>query len=78
MPQQINPIKNEDKEYVQQLELLVEELLNDDAKETSIKAKMVALGIEYCDDPVERINRVLKALHPSEIADDLSENLDFE
>ena len=74
MPQQIKAIDQSNKEYVEQLEMLVEELLNDDAKEASIKAKMIAVGIEYCDDPVERINRVLKALHPNEI----EENLDFE
>jgi hypothetical protein len=57
--------------YVEQLESLVEELLKDSPEEQKVKAKMQNLGIDYTTDPVERINRVLQALHPDE-------SLDFE
>jgi hypothetical protein len=49
---------------VNKLESLVEELLKDAPHETAIETKMKQLEIEYTVDPVERINRVLEALHP--------------
>jgi len=49
---------------VNKLESLVEELLRDTPIETTIETKMKQLEIEYTSDPVERINRVLEALHP--------------
>ena len=51
-------------EKVRKLELLVEELLKDHPSEESIKNKMTELELNYTEDPVERINRVLEALHP--------------
>ena len=54
---------------VVQLEALVEELLNDNPVEQSIREKMTGLEIAYTPDPVERINRVLSALHPYQILD---------
>jgi hypothetical protein len=51
------------------LESLVEELLKEAPSEEVIKTKMSALNIVYTDDPVERINRVLAALHPYELLD---------
>ena len=56
---------------VEQLEVLVEELLKDHPAETIIEKQMLALEIPYTEDPVERINRVLEALHPER-------SLDFE
>ena len=54
---------------VVQLEALVEELLIDNPVEQSIEAKMKVLEIAYTPDPVERINRVLSALHPYQVLD---------
>lgn len=51
-------------EYIGQLEGLVEELLKEEPEEQLVKTKMSLLGLEYTADPVERINRVLLALHP--------------
>lgn len=49
---------------VNRLEQLVEELLREKPAEDQIKKKMGDLEIEYSADPIERINRVLEALHP--------------
>jgi hypothetical protein len=51
------------------LEALVEELLNDTPVEQVIEKKMKELAIDYTSDPVERINRVLSALHPYQALD---------
>ena len=56
-------------ERVLRLEALVEELLRDNPVEERVKLQMQELDIEYTVDPVERINRVLEALHPYEILD---------
>ena len=56
-------------QYVTQLEGLVEELLKESPEEVLIRTKMETLGIQYSEDPVERINRVLCALHPDETLD---------
>ena len=56
-------------ERIQKLEALVEELLRDDPVPERIEAQMKELEINYTDDPVERINRVLAALHPYETLD---------
>ncbi len=45
---------------------LVEELSKERPDETLIRRKMYNLGIGYCSDPVERLNRVLLALQGSE------------
>lgn len=50
---------------VQELEVLAENLVSDALKEHEIKLAMEKLGLEYCDDPVERLNKILRALHPS-------------
>ncbi len=54
---------------VGQLEALVEELLRDNPTEPLIEKQMKELDIPYTDDPVERINRVLEALHPHKALD---------
>ena len=54
---------------VGQLEQLVEELLRDNPTEPLIEKQMKELDIPYTDDPVERINRVLEALHPHKALD---------
>ena len=56
-------------ERVTQLEALVEELLIDTPQEETIQKKMLDLNIPYTEDPVERINRVLSALHPYQVLD---------
>jgi hypothetical protein len=56
-------------EKIGQLEGLVEELLKDSPSEEKIKKQMTELELEYTDDPVERINRVLEALHPYQTLD---------
>lgn len=61
---------------VNQLEALVEELLKDTPAEQVIEKKMTALKIDYTIDPVERINRVLEALHPYQTLDFEGEELD--
>ncbi len=45
------------------LEKLVDELIKDEPQEDVIQAMMAETGIPYCEDPVDRINRVLRALH---------------
>jgi hypothetical protein len=54
---------------VGQLEALVEELLKDSPTEPIIEKQMKELDIPYTQDPVERINRVLEALHPHQMLD---------
>ncbi|MDZ4677386.1 MAG: hypothetical protein SGI74_07730 [Oligoflexia bacterium] len=54
---------------VSQLEALVEELLKENPIEERIEKKMKELDISYTSDPVERINRVLAALHPHQALD---------
>jgi hypothetical protein len=54
---------------VSQLEALVEELLKENPIEERIEKKMKELDISYTPDPVERINRVLAALHPYQVLD---------
>jgi len=54
---------------VGQLEALVEELLKDNPTEPLIEKQMKALDIPYTEDQVERINRVLEALHPHRALD---------
>ncbi|MEQ1875000.1 MAG: hypothetical protein ABL958_00045 [Bdellovibrionia bacterium] len=48
----------------EELDVLVAELSKEDPDETLVRRKMYKLGIGYCSDPVERLNRVLLALHP--------------
>jgi len=57
-------------EVFQELDVLVEELSKKRPDETLIRRKMYKLGIGYCTDPVERLNRVLLAIH----GDDEQEN----
>ena len=45
------------------LEELVEELLKDEPKESIVEQCMVQAGIPDSKDPIDRINKVLLALH---------------
>ena len=54
---------------VNQLEALVEELLRETPAETTIEKQMKDLEIPYTTDPVDRINRVLEAMHPYQTLD---------
>lgn len=48
---------------LQILETLVEELLKDAPKESVVRDCMSAAGIPDTKDPIDRINKVLLALH---------------
>lgn len=54
---------------VSKLESLVDDLLKSEPCEESIEKKMENLDIKYTSDPIERINRVLAALHPYQVMD---------
>lgn len=45
------------------LEVLVEELLKDDPEEMLVQQCMTQVGIPDSKDPIDRINKVLMALH---------------
>lgn len=45
------------------LEILVEELLKNEPQETVVQQCMTAAGITDSGDPIDRINKVLMALH---------------
>ena len=51
------------------LEHLVDELMKDQPEDKLIKQYMKQTGIKYSEDPVERLNLVLKALHFTEPED---------
>ena len=53
-------------EREQILSFLAEELIKTDPKTDMVKECMQKIGLEYSDDPVERINIVLQALHFSQ------------
>ena len=53
-------------ERIEILEMLVEELIKPTPDDRLVREYMSQVGLTYSDDPVERINRVLQALHPSE------------
>jgi hypothetical protein len=50
-------------EKLRLLEVLVEELLKDEPKESIVEKCMVQAGIPDSKDPIDRINKVLVALH---------------
>lgn len=50
-------------EKLQILETLVEELLKDDPEEKIVTSCMTQAGIPDSKDPIDRINKVLMALH---------------
>jgi hypothetical protein len=50
-------------EKLRLLEELVEELLKDDPKEAVVEKCMNRAGIPDSKDPIDRINKVLTALH---------------
>lgn len=60
-------MKIEAYERVEILESLVEELLKDAPNEELVESKMKHLNIPYSNDPTDRINRVLEALHPYQV-----------
>lgn len=45
------------------LSFLAEELIKQEPEEEIVKTYMSKVGLKYSDDPVERINMVLQALH---------------
>lgn len=53
-------------ERLEILELLANELMKDDPKESLVTEYMDKAGLEDSKDPIVRINQVLKALHFSE------------
>lgn len=48
------------------LENLVDELMKERPEDKLVKQYMKQTGIKYSDDPIERLNLVLQALHFSE------------
>ena len=54
---------NDSPEKLRLLETLVEELLKDAPEEAKVSACMHAAGIPDSKDPIDRINKVLLALH---------------
>ncbi len=48
---------------VENLEFLVEEMIKDEPEEAFIKSFMQKSGLSYSEDPIERLNTVLQALH---------------
>lgn len=52
-------------EQIDLLESLVDELMKDQPEEAILKSGMLKVGIEYTEDPVERINRILLKMHES-------------
>lgn len=55
------------------LETLVEELLKDDPTESVVEKCMIEVGIPDSKDPIDRINKVLLALHFEEAGKDFVE-----
>lgn len=55
------------------LELLVEELLKDEPEEALVQECMTNAGIPDNKDPIDRINKVLMALHFEEHKKDFKE-----
>lgn len=60
-------------EKLQILEVLVEELLKDDPEETLVQKCMIEVGIPDSKDPIDRINKVLMALHFEEAGKEITE-----
>lgn len=54
---------NQPSDKLQILEILAEELLKDDPREEVVKKYMSQAGLPDSKDPIDRINKVLKALH---------------
>jgi hypothetical protein len=53
------------KDYALKLRSFADKLASDAFKdESQIKHEMESLGLVYCTDEIERLNRVLLALHP--------------
>ena len=50
-------------ESVETYEHLVEELLKDEPAEKRVEDLMKKIGLDYTQDPLQRINQVLLALH---------------
>lgn len=59
-------IINKDKDRLVWLERLVEELICDKPCEDKVRDYMLKTGIPYSADPIERMNKVLMALHEPE------------
>lgn len=53
------------REYANKLKIFADKLATDAyTSESDIKIEMEKLGLIYCTDEIERLNRVLLALHP--------------
>ncbi len=55
--------------HLEKLEALVEELIKDVPEENRVREMMFETGLAYTEDPVQRINMVLQALHFEEGVD---------
>lgn len=54
---------DENNQRIASLEVLVDELLKDSPQEDIVRKQMERVGLQYQTDPVERLNKVLQALH---------------
>lgn len=59
----LRPDKNSSQSKMESLEFLVEEMLKEHPEEAFVKSAMKEIGLTYSDDPIERLNVVLQALH---------------
>jgi hypothetical protein len=60
-------------EKLRVLEILVEELLKDEPEESIVQKCMSQAGLPDTQDPIDRINKVLMALHFEEKGKDFKE-----
>lgn len=58
----LNLSLKEDKNFLK-LQDLVTELLKSQPDEEKVKQLMLAVGLEYSEDPIKRMNLVLQTLH---------------
>lgn len=60
---------------ISQINILVDELTKERPNLHLVKTSMEQLGLKYTDDPVERLNIVLMALHPQIIEQETQKDL---
>lgn len=50
----------------ERLQAFIEKILEKNISEKEIKKEMQTLGLNYTKDPLQRLNTLLKKLHPNE------------
>lgn len=56
---------------------LIEELMKDRPNLIKVKTDMISLGLKYSEDPLERMNTLLLALHPNMKKEKSSKDFDL-